>query len=70
MSIDAALRGDRGVDSRRRRAGDEGDAMLTADPAFFRIDLFFRTASMLGESWTLLRSERGVWLREVTACCC
>ena len=48
----AALRGDSGVDSRRRRDGD--DAMLVEEPTFFRMDLFFKTASMLGESWEVL----------------
>jgi hypothetical protein len=45
---EAPLRGDSGVDPRRRR---EGDARVVEDPAFFRMDLlFFKTASMLGES--------------------
>jgi hypothetical protein len=51
LSAVAALRGDSGVDSRRRRDGD--DAMLVEEPTFFRMDLFFKTASMLGESGEL-----------------
>ena len=58
----AALRGDSGVDSRRRRDGD--DAMSAAEPTFFRMDLFFTTASMLGETWELF--DRAVW--DVVAC--